>query len=151
MNILKKDKPPANLDTIIGSKTIFDGVLLSNESVCIEGTVKGRVECRGNIVVGAGGKVKADIIAENAFIGGQVTGNIKVKKKLEISSSGRVKGDIETSSLIIGEGVVFEGNCHMTGGKNSVSPAPAESQKKIKQENKVENIPLKQPQVEASS
>ena len=59
-------------------------------------------------MVGKGGKVKADIIEENALIGGQVNGNIKVKKKLEITSSGKVRGDIETASLIIGEGVVFE-------------------------------------------
>ena len=147
MGILKKDKPPENLDTIIGSKTVFEGVLLSNESVCIEGTVKGKVECKGNIVVGQGGKVKADIIAENAFIGGQVNGNIKVKKKLEITSSGKVKGDIETASLIIGEGVVFEGSCHMTGGaKSAVSTAPAESQNKGPHTAKVENVPVN-PQV----
>ena len=143
MGILKKDKPPENLDTIIGSKTVFEGVLLSNESVCIEGTVKGKVECKGNIVVGKGGKVKADIIAENAFIGGQVNGNIKVKKKLEITSSGKVKGDIETASLVIGEGVVFEGSCHMTGGaKSAVSPAPAESQNTATRTAQVENVPL---------
>jgi len=143
MGILKKDKPPENLDTIIGSKTVFEGVLLSNESVCIEGTVKGKIECKGNIVVGKGGKVKADIIAENAFIGGQVNGNIKVKKKLEITSSGKVKGDIETASLIIGEGVVFEGSCHMTGGvKSAVSPAPAESQNTATHTGQVENVPV---------
>jgi cytoskeletal protein CcmA (bactofilin family) len=151
MGIIKKDKPPDNLDTIIGSKTIFEGVLLSNESVCIEGTVKGKVECKGNIVVGKGGKVKADIIAENAFIGGQVNGNIKVKKKLEITSSGKVKGDIETASLIIGEGVVFEGSCHMTGAKSAVNTATAESQNAPTHTAKVEKVPVS-PQVgEASS
>ena len=98
MGILKKEKAPENLDTLIGHKTVFEGVLMSNESVCIEGTVKGKVECRGSVVVGQGGKVKADIIAENAFIGGQVTGNIKAKNRLEISSTRKVKGDIETAS-----------------------------------------------------
>ena len=79
MSILKKNKTPDNLDTLIGSKTIFEGILMSNESICIEGTVKGKVECRGSVVVGQGGKIKADIIAENAFISGQVNGNIKAK------------------------------------------------------------------------
>ena len=97
MGILKKNKTPDNLDTLIGSKTIFEGILMSNESICIEGTVKGKVECRGSVVVGQGGKVKADVVAENAFIGGQVNGNIKAKNRLEITSTGRVKGDIETS------------------------------------------------------
>jgi len=43
MGILKKDKAPDNLDTLIGSKTIFEGNLLSKESICIEGTIKGKV------------------------------------------------------------------------------------------------------------
>lgn len=151
MSLLKKDKPPVNLDTIIGSKTIFEGVLLSNESVCVEGTVKGKIECKGNIVVGSGGKVKADISAENAVIGGQVQGNIKVKRKLEITSSGRVKGDIETSSLIIGEGVVFEGSCHMVGDRNAAKVPSAESPSPRKQSAQVEKLPVEPTVQEASN
>ena len=117
MSLLKKNKTPDNLDTLIGSKTIFEGALMSNESICIECTVKGKVECKGSVVVGQGGKVKADIIAENAFIGGQVNGNITTKNKLEITTEGRVKGDIETSRLVVAEGVVFEGSCRMNGVK----------------------------------
>ena len=36
-------------------------------------------------MVGQEGKVKADIIAENALIGGQVNDNIKIRNKLEIT------------------------------------------------------------------
>ena len=108
MGIFKKGRTPDNLDTLIGGKTIFEGILMSNESICIEGSVKGKVECRGSVVIGQGGKVKADITAENAFIGGQVNGNIKTKNRLEITSTGRVKGDIETSCLVIAEGVILK-------------------------------------------
>lgn len=143
MSILKKNKTPDNLDTLIGSKTIFEGILMSNESICIEGTVKGKVECKGSVVVGQGGKVKADIIAENAFIGGQVNGNIKAKNRLEITTTGRVKGDIETSCLVIAEGVVFEGSCRMISGK-SVANSPSVDSKDIVQQNpKMTPSPLK--------
>jgi len=133
MGIIKKDKAPNSVDTIIGCKTIFEGILLSNESICIEGTVKGKIECRGNIVVGKGGKVKADIIADNAFIGGQVNGNIKVKNRTEITSTGKVVGDIETSALVIGEGVFFEGSCHMTGAKSNPGSAADDAKEPLKQ------------------
>ena len=132
MSLLKKNKTPDNLDTLIGSKTIFEGALMSNESICIEGTVKGKVECRGSVVVGQEGKVKADIIAENAFIGGQVNGNITTKNRLEITSAGRVKGDIETVSLVIAEGVVFEGRCHMVTEKGAEPSSPADSKSTLK-------------------
>ena len=151
MGILKKDKSPDNLDTLIGSKTIFEGVLISNESICIEGTVKGKIECRGSVVVGQEGKVKADIIAENSFVGGQVNGNIKAKNRLEITSTGRVKGDIETASLVIAEGVIFEGSCHMISGKSAASISPADSKNIFKQSTKIEQAPSKPQIVEASS
>ena len=151
MSILKKSKAPDNLDTLIGSKTIFEGILISNESICIEGTVKGKVECRGSVVVGQGGKVKADIIAENAFIGGQVNGNIKTKNRLEITSAGRVKGDIETSCLVIAEGVIFEGSCHMISEKSATSSSPTDSKHILKQIPEMENPPLKPQSKEANS
>jgi len=143
MGIFKKGRTPDNLDTLIGSKTIFEGILMSNESICIEGSVKGKVECRGSVVVGQGGKVKADITAENAFIGGQVNGNIKTKNRLEITSTGRVKGDIETSCLVIAEGVVFEGTCHMTSEKSATSSSPTDSKNILKQSPEMEKPPFK--------
>ena len=143
MGILKKNKTPDNLDTLIGSKTIFEGTLMSNESICIEGTVKGKVECRGSVVVGQGGKVKADIIAENAFIGGQVNGNIKAGNRLEITSTGKVKGDIETSCLVIAEGVIFEGSCHMANSKSATTSSSTDSKNILQQSPKITSPPLK--------
>lgn len=138
MSLLKKNTTPDNIDTLIGSKTIFEGVLTSNESICIEGTVKGKVECKGSVVVGKEGKVMADIIAENTFIGGQVNGNITTKNKLEITSTGRVKGDIETSRLVIAEGVVFEGSCRMNGGKSEPASSSADSKSTLKKGPEIE-------------
>ena len=138
MSLLKKNRTPDNLDTLIGSKTIFEGVLMSNESICIEGTVKGKIECRGSVVVGQGGKVKADIVAENVLVGGRVNGNITAENKLEITSTGRVKGDIETSRLVITEGVVFDGNCHMNGGKSAAVSPSADSKSTLKKGPEIE-------------
>jgi len=151
MSLFKNDRISDNLDTIIGSKTIFEGVLTSNGSICIEGTVKGKVECKGSVVVGKEGRVKADIIAENALISGQVNGSIKIRNKLEITSTGKVKGNIETSSLVIAEGVIFEGSCHMIGGKSAASISPADSKNILKQSTKIEQAPTKPQIVEASS
>ena len=148
MSLFRNDRISDNLDTIIGSKTIFEGVLTSNGSICIEGTVKGKVECKGSVVVGKEGRVKADIIAENALINGQVNGSIKIRNKLEITSTGRVKGNIETSSLVIAEGVIFEGSCHMISGE---SAAPVDPKNIFKESTKTEQVPTKPQIVEASS
>lgn len=142
MGIIRKEKTENNVDTIIGSKTIVEGVILSNEGICIEGTVKGRIECKGSVVIGKGGKITADIIADNAFIAGQVDGNIKVKNRLEINSAGRVTGDIETSSLVIGDGVFFEGSCHMTGGQTSASVPSHDRKEALQDPSSAESLSL---------
>jgi cytoskeletal protein CcmA (bactofilin family) len=138
MSLLKKSKATDNLDTLIGNKTIFEGILISNESITIEGTVKGKIECKGSVVVGQGGKVKAEIVAGNVLVGGRVNGNITAKDKLEITSTGIVKGDIETASLVIAEGVVFDGNCRMNCGKSEAASPSTDSKSALKKGPEIE-------------
>lgn len=139
MSLLKKNTATDNLDTLIGSKTIFEGVLMSNGSISIEGTVKGKIECKGSVVVGQEGKVRANIVAENVLVGGKVNGQITANDKLEITSAGRVKGDIETTRLVIAEGVVFEGSCRMNGGKSEAASSSADSKSTLKKGPETEN------------
>lgn len=113
MGLFKKDTDMNRLDTLIGNGTIFEGSLTSKESICIEGTVRGKVVCEGSVIVGEKGRVDADIFADTVLLGGEVNGNIVSKTKLEITTSGKLKGDIKTGSLIIAEGVAFEGKCQM--------------------------------------
>ena len=53
MGVLKRNKGLGRFDTVIGSKTVLNGSLVSEEGVCIEGVVEGTVECRGNVMLGS--------------------------------------------------------------------------------------------------
>jgi cytoskeletal protein CcmA (bactofilin family) len=127
MGILKIDRLSENGRTHIGEKTVFQGMITSSDNITIGGAVKGKVICKGTVIVEQDGTVDADIIAAEAFIKGQVDGNIKAQKRVEVASTGRVKGDIESSSLLIAEGVLFEGKCHMTGEKGDGDNLHAQS------------------------
>ena len=113
MSIMKKRPNPDKVDTLIGNKTVFEGKLNVYGGIRIDGAVKGEIECQGILVVGNGGKIEANIIADSAIIGGEVIGNITAKNRLEIISKGKVRGDIASSHLIINDGVIFDGSCHM--------------------------------------
>jgi len=113
MAMFKKEDDMNRLDTLIGNGTVFEGTLTSKESICVEGTVKGKIVCEGNVIVGEKGKVEAEVFADTVLIGGEVDGNIVAKSKLEITTNGKLRGDIKTGSLIIAEGVLFEGKCQM--------------------------------------
>lgn len=120
MGLFKKDSDMNRLDTLIGSGTIFEGTLTSKESICVEGTVRGKIVCDGSVIVGEKGRVDADIFADTVLLGGEVNGNIVSKTKLEITTSGKLRGDIKTGSLIIAEGVIFEGKCQMITEDRSI-------------------------------
>lgn len=122
MGIFKKESDLNRLDTLIGNGTIFEGTLTSKESICVEGTVRGKVICEGSVIIGEKGRVDADIFADTVLLGGEVNGNIVSKIKLEITTSGKLRGDIKTGSLIIAEGVLFEGKCQMITEDHSIQP-----------------------------
>ena len=121
MGIFAKENDLSRLDTLIGNGTILEGTLTSRESLCIEGTVRGKILCEGSVVVGPKGKVDADIYAETVLVGGEVNGNIVTKSKLEITTNGKLRGDIKTGSLIIAEGVLFEGKCQMITEEHTIN------------------------------
>lgn len=120
MGVFKKGADANRLDTIIGPGTISEGSLTSKESICVEGTVRGKIICEGSVVVGEKGRVEADIAADSVILNGMVNGHIVAKTKLEITTNGKLKGDIKTGSLIIAEGVLFEGKCQMISEKPEV-------------------------------
>ncbi|MFN8473188.1 MAG: polymer-forming cytoskeletal protein [Anaerolineae bacterium] len=115
----RKEKPPAQvmsadkIETIIGATASFNGQLKSEGGIRIDGAFDGVVETAGNIIIGEGAKVNADLAARNISVAGAVRGNIVASGRLEILSTGRVYGDIQVSSFLIDEGGVFRGQSLM--------------------------------------
>ena len=128
MTRLRKGTISVKWDTRIGNATVVEGTIISEGGVSIEGTVNGAVSCRESAAVHDGGKLHGDLEAENACIAGYVEGSIKTRNAVEVISTGKVKGDIDSSSLTVAEGVVFDGNCHMTGKQGGESNCSATSQ-----------------------
>lgn len=114
MRFLRKERAGnLSLDTFIGANTVFEGCIHSERSLCVDGSVRGRIEAKGEVVVGREGKVEADIQADSVVVGGQIVGNVTAHRRLEITSTGRVTGDIEAHSMSIAEGGVLDGFCKM--------------------------------------
>ena len=120
----RKNKKESNLslDTLIGVNTVFDGSIYSERSVCVEGSVKGKIEAKGEVVVGRQGKVEADIFADSVVVGGHIIGNIVALSRLEITATGRVTGDIEATTITVAEGGMVEGLFKMTEALESEYP-----------------------------
>jgi cytoskeletal protein CcmA (bactofilin family) len=120
----RKDKKgkDLSLDTLIGANTVFEGSIQSDRSVCVEGSIRGRIEAQGEVVVGRQGRVEADIYADSVVVGGQIIGNINARSRLEITSTGRVTGDIEATTITVVEGGLVDGSFKMVEAVESAYP-----------------------------
>jgi len=122
MKIKNKREKSLSLDTLIGANTVFEGSIQSERSVCVEGSIRGRIEAEGEVVVGRQGEVEADIYADSVVVGGQIIGNINARSRLEITATGRVTGDIEATKITVAEGGMVDGSFKMMEAVESAYP-----------------------------
>ena len=108
------DSESGSINALLGKGSAFEGKLIFEGTVRIDGIFKGEIESSDNLVIGENASVKAEIRVNTIMISGEVEGNIEAKTKVEIHAPGKMIGNIKTPSLIIEEGVIFEGSCRMT-------------------------------------
>ena len=80
----------------------------------VDGHLSGRINSTsGTLIVGANGKVDANIEVAVAVVHGTVNGDIIATQRLELGRAAKLNGNIQTASLMIEPGALFEGSCKM--------------------------------------
>jgi cytoskeletal protein CcmA (bactofilin family) len=103
-----------NLSGFVGSGTVVTGEANFKALMRVDGHLSGRISSTsGTLLVGANGKVDANIEVAVATIQGTVNGDIIATQRLEIGRAGKVNGNIQTPCLMIEQGALFEGSCKM--------------------------------------
>lgn len=102
-----------DVHTILGPESTFEGKLVFEGTVRIDGHFKGEVRTDGILVVGQTAKIEAQVFVGNIVINGEVIGDITAKHLVEIHAPATVRGNITTPQLMIAKGVVFEGTSKM--------------------------------------
>ena len=101
------------IDAFLGKDAEFEGKLTFSGVVRIDGHLKGEILTDGKLIVGETARLECDIQTAQVTISGEVRGNISAKNRIDILSPGRVYGNMTAPIVTIGEGVLFEGSCHM--------------------------------------
>jgi cytoskeletal protein CcmA (bactofilin family) len=109
-----KKMNPKSTDTLVGEGTQFDGKMISEASLRIEGQINGDIECAGDITIGQNAVVHSNMSARDIIIAGRVKGDIHTHGKLIVTHTGILIGNIDVKSFVIHEGGVFQGNSSMT-------------------------------------
>jgi len=111
---LARDIKEGTLSGFVGGGTVVTGEANFKAMMRVDGHLSGRVSSSsGTLIVGANGKVDANIEVAVAVIHGTINGDIIATQRLELGRAAKVNGNIQTPSLIIEQGAVFEGSCKM--------------------------------------
>ena len=112
----------SNLNALLGRGSEFDGKLVFQGAVRIDGKFTGAITTDDDLIIGDGAQVTAEITCGSIVVHGEVSGNIRATNAVELRQPAHVRGEITTPSLAIEKGVIFEGESKMEGVTGKVIP-----------------------------
>jgi cytoskeletal protein CcmA (bactofilin family) len=111
----KHPTPSDRIEVTIGPAASFNGDLVCDGIVKIEGVYQGSIKTVSNVIIAENGRVDAHIEAQNVSVSGQAKGAIVAKGRLEILSTGKVWADVTVSSFFLDDGGKLHGALKMFG------------------------------------
>lgn len=101
------------ITAFLGKGTSFEGRLLFEGVVRIDGHFCGDIFTRDTLVIGPEAVVTAQVDAEVVMVAGRFEGRIRAGTKVEILETGSLRGVVQSPALKIQEGGVFDGTTQM--------------------------------------
>ena len=115
----------AEVDTLLGKGSEFEGKLVFKGQVRIDGKYSGQIQTDEILIIGASARVNAEISAGTVVISGTVEGIIRATSVVELHKGAKVKGTIEAPNVTMEREVSFDGTMKMDSlGTKSAPPAP---------------------------
>lgn len=113
------------LNAFLGSNTVYEGKLMFEGSVHIDGRFTGEITSEGSLVIGKGAVVTGTFNVGELILSGQLTGDVFAKRRVLVHSSGVLEGELHTPSLLTEEGGIIEGQITMRKGAPAHRPQQA--------------------------
>jgi len=139
---LARDIKEGTLSGFVGGGTVVTGEANFKAMMRVDGHLSGRVSSSsGTLIVGANGKVDANIEVAVAVIHGTINGDIIATQRLELGRAAKVNGNIQTPSLIIEQGAIFEGSCKMLQMSQAADKAKSHKKEEPLDTSRMKSIP----------
>lgn len=100
-------------DTTIADGIDIDGKISGDDTVVVEGSVKGEIDTSADVLVDRDGIVEADIHSGEIEVTGRVNGNIDGNDRVELTEDANMIGDITAPRISIADGANFKGHIDM--------------------------------------
>lgn len=122
----KESIEKSEIKAFLGPGSQFEGKLLFNEIVRLDGSFRGEINSRDTLIVGETAEIQAEVTVGTLVLSGRFKGNIKALQRVELRSPAQVEGNIETPVLVVEEGVLLNSSLVMKpaeGGSEAVKGA----------------------------
>jgi cytoskeletal protein CcmA (bactofilin family) len=119
----KTEQAPMQGINLINEGTRITGDLVAQGDVRIDGFLKGDVNTRARLAIGASGQVEGQLTGSMVDIAGEVKGDVVVTGVLTLRKTAKIRGDLSVGKLVIEEGAMFSGQCTMTEMVNTPTHA----------------------------
>lgn len=116
------------INAFLGAGTNYQGKLVFQGAVRIDGSFKGEVKSEGTLVVGREAMVEGEIKVGQLVLSGHIVGEIEAAKKVTLHKTANLQGSLKTPTLVVEEGAFMEGQVIMTGNKAEPSSPPPKSE-----------------------
>ncbi len=122
--------------TVIAQGVKVEGNFVCEGDIHIAGEVEGMIQSQGDLQVGEGSKIRADIVVQNAYVAGDIRGNMLISGRLELTESANIIGDVSAEVLSIAPGAKVNGNISMgdTTGAEAVDKNVKEKEADLEDE-----------------
>ncbi len=117
--MIKTNDANGGIDAFLGQNTSFNGTLVFDGVVRIDGNFEGNIKTNDTLVIAESGSVNAEVEAGTIKIYGKFDGVISAKHKVELYKPAVVSGIIRSATIKMEEGAIFNGKSEMTPLKNS--------------------------------
>ena len=129
---MRKETPieKSDIKAFLGPGSQFEGKLVFNEIVRLDGAFRGEVTSHDTLFVGESAEIQADIQVGTLILSGNFKGNVKAKTRVELRSPAKVDGTIETPAISVEDGVLLNGTITMNIGENAAGSKAVEGDAK---------------------
>lgn len=109
----KSTKMRGGIGAFLDEGTEIEGRYACAGTVMLNGKLRGEINAKDMLIIGANGSVHAAVYAGSLVVHGEIVGNVTATQRVELKNGARVTGDIQAPVIVMEEGVFLEGQCHM--------------------------------------
>lgn len=115
---MRKETPieKSEIKAFLGPGSQFEGKLVFNEIVRLDGAFRGEITSHDTLIVGESAEIQADVQVGTLIMSGHFKGSIKAKSRVELRAPAQVEGSIEAPALSVEDGVILNGTVTMNVG-----------------------------------